>query len=194
MTTSRIDMLKPPYPDSVAKSFARIMSEGVPPLNIFRTLARHEPLFDKTMALGGILLYKGLLDPADRELVILRTCARCGAEYEWGVHVVGFARKLGLSESVITATANGGEDDPAWNARQRTLIRMADELHDTATIADPTWETMATHWSDEQRMELVLVAGFYNVISFSLNAFHVPLENHGERFPEDHGAGFPART
>ncbi len=32
------------------------------------------------------LLSKGLLSARDREIVIGRTTARAGAEYEWGVH------------------------------------------------------------------------------------------------------------
>jgi hypothetical protein len=62
------------------------MPEGVPPLLLFRTLAVNERVFHRVMA-GG-LLDRGSLTLRERELVIDRTCFRCGSEYEWGVHVV----------------------------------------------------------------------------------------------------------
>ncbi len=50
------------------------------------------------MATGGHFLGRGsTLAIRDREIVIDRTCARCGNEYEWGVHVAAFAEAAGLS-------------------------------------------------------------------------------------------------
>ena len=37
----------------------------------------------------------------EREIVIDRTCARCGAEYEWGVHVAFFGERVGLTREEI---------------------------------------------------------------------------------------------
>jgi 4-carboxymuconolactone decarboxylase len=114
--TPRIPPLEPPYDADVARTLERMM----PP--------------------GAYLLNFGTLDPLDREILIHRTCARCGSEYEWGVHVVVFGRPLGLSEEQIASTVSGGPDDPVWSSRQSLLIRLADELHETATVSDELWE------------------------------------------------------
>ena len=39
------------------------------------------------------------------------------------------------------------------------------------------------HWSDEQLVELVVLAGFYHTISFVVNGLGVELEPGAPRFP-----------
>jgi 4-carboxymuconolactone decarboxylase len=60
--------------------------EAVPPLNIFRTMAHAETAFRPWLRWGGVLLGELELDPALRELAILRVAQQTpNAEYE-GVH------------------------------------------------------------------------------------------------------------
>ena len=80
MSTPRIAPLEPPYPEPVQAALDRIKPKGVPPLALFRTLARNERVFLRLMA-GG-LLDRGSISLREREIVIDRTCARCGSEYE----------------------------------------------------------------------------------------------------------------
>ena len=91
MDTARVAPLEPPYPEPVQAALDRIMPAGVPPLALFRTLARNERVFLRLMA-GG-LLDRGSISLREREIVIDRTCARCGSEYDWGVHVAFFAER-----------------------------------------------------------------------------------------------------
>ena len=63
------------------------------PLLLFTTLARDPRLFHKFFA-GG-LLDLGNVTIRQREIVIDRVTATCGAEYEWGVHVSVYADKVG---------------------------------------------------------------------------------------------------
>jgi alkylhydroperoxidase family enzyme len=133
--------------------------------------------------LGAGILAHGRLDPRDREIVIHRTCARCGAEYEWGVHAVAFAEGAGLSEEQVAATAAGGADDRCWSPRDALLVRLADELHDTATVSGELWEALSAEWGPDQLLELIAVAGWYRLISYVINACGVELEPWGARFP-----------
>jgi hypothetical protein len=82
MTDSRIRPIEPPYSPAMTEAFARVMPEGVPPLLLFRALAVNERVLLRVMA-GG-LLDRGSLTLREREIVIDRTCFRCGSEYEWG--------------------------------------------------------------------------------------------------------------
>jgi hypothetical protein len=47
--------------------------------------------------MAGGLLDRGSIGLRDRAIVIDRACARCGSEYEWGVHVALFAARVGLT-------------------------------------------------------------------------------------------------
>jgi 4-carboxymuconolactone decarboxylase len=146
------------------------------PLALFRTLAHHEQLLSRFRQLGSTLLGRGLLPASDRETVIHRTTARCGAEYEWGVHAVVFAAPLGLDAGWLQATWAGRSDDPAFSDRQRLLVDMCDELHDTATLTDKTWSALRAAYSDEELVELVCLAGFYHLVSYLCRAFAIAPE------------------
>jgi alkylhydroperoxidase family enzyme len=69
------------------------------------------------------------------------------------------------------------------SARQALLIALADEFHDSATLSDRLWEALAEHYSDEQLVELVAIAGQYHAVSYLANALGVGLEHDAERFP-----------
>jgi 4-carboxymuconolactone decarboxylase len=179
----RIQPLEPPYPEQVGETLRRMMPPDTEPLKLFRTVARNEHVLERFRTTGAYLLNFGKLDPADREIVLHRTCARCGCEYEWGVHAAIFARAVGLSEEQLAATVAGDAVDPAWSERQSLLVRLADELHDDADVSDRLWSELAAHWDEEELIELIAVAGFYHFVSFTANAARVELEPFAERFP-----------
>jgi 4-carboxymuconolactone decarboxylase len=61
---------------------------------------------------------------------------------------------------------------------------MVDQLHETSTIADALWATLAGHYDEGQLIELVMLAGWYHAISFVCNAARVPLEDWQARLPK----------
>src|SRR5258706_2886702 len=103
---ARIAPLDPPYAPAVQASLEKWMPPGggIEPLKLFRTIVRQERLSERMRGLGAALLGRGLVPPRLRELLILRTCARCGAEYEWGVHVTAFSAAVGLDDALVRAT------------------------------------------------------------------------------------------
>src|SRR5262245_37722936 len=115
-TSPRIPPLEPPYEPDIAEILGKWMPPGaeVEPLKLFRTIAVHPGLFSRMRPLGSAILARGILPPREREIVLHRTCARAGAEYEWGVHAIAFAPAVGLTEEQIVATARGDADAPAW--------------------------------------------------------------------------------
>ena len=187
----RIEPLSPPYtPEQEARiSPYRPRNTKAPPLAIFRTFARHPALQDAVMGLGRFHLVaepgkSASLSPRDREIVIDRVCARCGCEYEWGVHVTTFAEQMGLTAEQVTATVRGGADDAAWSARDRLLIRLVDELHDTAAVTDDLWRAVAAEWTQEQILELLILAGWYHAVSYAVNGARLEPESWAARFPQ----------
>ncbi len=184
-TTARIAPLEPPYTPEVDAALKRWMAPGadVEPLRLFRTLNVHEQLASRMRPLGAGILAHGLLDPREREIVIHRTCARAGAEYEWGVHALAFGLPLGLSGEQLAATANGGAEDPAWDEGERLLIELADELHDSAGVSEQLWERLRVRYTDEQIIELLVTAGWYRLLSYVINGAAVELEPWAQRFP-----------
>jgi 4-carboxymuconolactone decarboxylase len=197
-TEPRIAPLEPPYEPALDEMLKKWMPPGSPldPLALFRTLAVHDQLMSRMRPLGAGILGHGRVEPRDREIIIHRTCSRTGAEYEWGVHVIAYGKPLGLTDEQIAATVHGTHDDPAWSERDSLLIRLADELHDTAGVSDALWAALAESFTDDQLLELVITAGWYRLLSLVINAVQVQREPWAARFPvlEQPGAYRRPRT
>ena len=183
---ARVSPVCPPYPPQVAERLGAMMPPGVPPIMLFRTFARNLPMTAAMSGWGSYELSKRLsLSIRDREIVIDRTCARCGCEYEWGVHVAFFAERAGLSSEQITSLAHGAASDPCWaGERDRLLIEAADALHDCADIGDDLWHRLARLFSEEQLLDLLMLAGWYHAISFTANGARVAREDGAPRFAD----------
>lgn len=182
----RIAPLEPPFEGELGALLAKMTPPGAPNvLALFRTLAKNPMLSERMMATGGHFLGKGsTLTLRDREIVIDRTCARCGAEYEWGVHVAGFAKAAKLTDAEVRATVHWPSDPDAWAPNEAALIAMVDALHETSSIDDAAWAELALHYDEAQLIELVALAGWYHAISFVCNALRVPLESWQARLPK----------
>ena len=181
----RIAPLEPPFEGELGTLLAKMTPPSAPnALALFRVLAKNAPLAERMMSTGGHFLGKrSALSVRDREIVIDRVCARCGNEYEWGVHVAAFAKAAGLSDAEIRHTVSYPPDPDAWSPSEAALVEMVDALHETSTVDDVLWSRLASHYDEAQLVELLMLAGWYHAISFVCNAARVPLESWQARLP-----------
>jgi hypothetical protein len=183
MTEPRLAPLAAPYPDDVAPLLESLRMGLPEPLALFRTLA-HAPRVLGRIQAGG-LLDRGPVPLRLREIVILRTTARCGAGYEWGVHVAGFAAKALLTEEDVRATATLGARGHRWTEQEALAIELVDTLHDTAHVSDALYETLAAAFAPEVLVELIALVGFYHLISFQVNALRIAREAFAPALPTE---------
>jgi alkylhydroperoxidase family enzyme len=176
---ARLAPLAPPYPPEVAGELARMMPPGVPPIALFRTVAHNPRVLGRWR--GGSLLDRGAITLRQREIVILRTTARLGAEYEWGVHIAFFAEKAGFSAAERAATVHAGAE--AWSGPEATLVRVVDALVDTATLDDALWAEAAAAFAPAQLVEILSLVGLYHMVAFVVNAAGVEREPGAPEFP-----------
>lgn len=176
--TPRLAPLEPPYSPEIGAQLSKMMPPGIPPIALFRTFVRNLPMAEAMGAWGSYELSRRLsLSMRDREIVIDRTCARCGCEYEWGVHVAFFAQRVELDHRQIASLTTGSSDDACWiDERDRLLIQAVDSLHDQADISDELCEAMAGVFSDSNLLDLLLLCGWYHAISFVARSTRLPLE------------------
>jgi alkylhydroperoxidase family enzyme len=172
-----------PYEPEIAAALKRVMPPGLEPLKLFRVMAHSPRVLQRMFA--GSLLDKGPLTLRQRELIILRSCARCNSEYEWGVHVAFFAGKAGLSDREVIASRE--QQYSSWTKSDGLLLKLVDELHDDADVSDQLWAALSEEFSTEQLLEMVALAGYYHTISFMTNAFRIGKEDFSPGF--DSGAG-----
>ena len=178
---SRIAPLSLPYAPDVQEQFNRIM-RGAPPLMLFRVMAGQKRAWEKFRA--GSLLDPGPLSLREREIVIDRTCALNRCEYEWGVHVTIFAEPAGLTKEEVRATVHGGADAPCWSEAEKAMLAAVDALHHRATWSEAEFAALRAHYDEAQILEMILLCGFYRMVSYLCNGLALPLEPNAARFPQ----------
>jgi len=176
----RIEPARAPYPASVARTLEQLKTPGDQPLSLFRTLARDERLFSRFT--GGRLLDPGHVTLREREIVIHRVCALNGAAYEWGVHAALFAGAAGLDAEQLTATVAPGIA-PCWSVCEALLIGFCDAVNARADIDDALWARLSEAFSEEARIELMMLAGFYRTVSLLANGLRLEPEAFAAPFP-----------
>jgi alkylhydroperoxidase family enzyme len=167
-TASRVEPVTPPYDEDTAAALEVLG----PPLGIFRVLARRP---DRAHGVAGwgryYLSRRCALSLRHRELLILRTTALCGAEYEWGVHVRFFAAKAALSGEQVRSVTTGHPDDPCWtDPADRAVLRAADALDRDSDLADADWASLAGQVGPEGAIDTLLICGWYRAISYLARA------------------------
>jgi alkylhydroperoxidase family enzyme len=161
--TARLSPAQPPFAPEIQAWLERTMPKDHAPLVLFTTLARDARLFGKFFAAG--LLDRGHLTLRQRELVIDRITAQCGSEYE------------------IQSLVHGQPEDSCWNDTDKVLLRLCDALHRYSTVSDELWADLRGRFSGEAILELLMLAGFYTMVSYVTNGLCLPLEPYARRFP-----------
>ncbi len=171
-TTPRLPPLPPDERDErTAELLASLRFDpDAEDMNLFATLARHPRLLKRWSAFGGLLLAGGTLPARDREVLILRTAANCGADYEWGHHQV-LGRTAGLTDDEMATLAG-----PTAATVDTLLVQAADELHADGVISDETWKALAGRYGEQQLIEIPMVVGQYHLVAFTLRSLRIQPE------------------
>lgn len=144
-------------------------------LNIFRVLMNHPPLVRSWGRFGGYILSSRQTLPArDRELLILRIGWLNQAQYEWEQHV-RIGKTAGLSDDEIDRISKGPK--AGWDRHEAALVQAADDLYENSVVSDETWKTLSERYNTQQMMDTVFTLGQYNLVSWALNSFGVPLDD-----------------
>jgi hypothetical protein len=86
------------------------------------------------------------------------------------------AKRGGLSEADIEHIKEGPRAK-GWSADEAALLQVADDLFENSVVSDTTWTALAKKYSIEQLMDAVFTVGQYNMVSWALNSFGVPLDD-----------------
>jgi hypothetical protein len=57
------------------------------------------------------------------------------------------------------------------------LLQAADDLYENSVVSDETWKQLSDRYNIEQMMDAVFTIGQYNLVSWALNSFGVPLDD-----------------
>jgi 4-carboxymuconolactone decarboxylase len=154
---------------------------------MYRSLLNHPELTRRISELGSYLRFGDSVLPDEvRELAILWTARRLGAAYEWVKHVPP-ARQAGIPEAVIEALRREQQPDDLTTA-QEAALSVVECVLERRSIPQDTQDALAEQVGLKGVIELVVLCGFYQMISAVVFAFDVPLPE-GARDPFSPGAG-----
>ncbi len=178
---SRIGLLQKPWPDAFAATVEKLVAPGGDPIGLFTALGQSQKALERFLA--GAVAGKGALDFHSRELIIDRTAAKTGCEYEWGIHTKLFAAKAGLSPEQVRSTYDGHADDGHWDAKDAATIASVDALIANKKFSDAEFARLAAHFDTAQILELIQLVNFYHGVALVTGAIGLPNEPGMDRFP-----------
>lgn len=144
----------------------------------FNAMLRSPELGDLVQQVGAAIRYASVIPGPLRELAILVCAKHWRANYEWYAHAK-VAKKEGLPDDVIDRVKlSHVPDDPA----QAAVYRFVDDLQTKARIDDDLYAEVLALLGERGVVELTFLAGYYALISHTLNAFDVDIPS-GEPLP-----------
>ena len=126
--------------------------------HFFRTMANRPEVLKTFVPFYGAVVGPGSVERRIKELIYL-TCSfanQCG--YCMAAHSAS-GRKAGITEEELRALQTG--QDQGFSEPERAAIRYARELTRTANARE-TRQGLSEHFSDEQVVEITLVAAMAN--------------------------------
>ncbi|SFC39866.1 4-carboxymuconolactone decarboxylase [Cupriavidus sp. OV038] len=122
-------------------------------------------------ALGQYCRYDSSLPPRLSELAILCMARAWRAEYEWYAHKP-LALKAGVQPEVVEAIRTGRT--PAFaNEDEAVVHAVMQSLDQTRRIPDTLYKHAIDVLGQDGVVDLVGLAGYYTLISMTINAFEV---------------------
>ena len=82
-----------------------------------------------------------------------------------------------MERVAIIARLKEGPKAKGWSEHESALLQVADDLYENSVVSDATWAALSKKYSTEQLMDAVFTVGQYNLVSWALNSFGVPLDD-----------------
>ncbi len=164
--------------DDMMQRFGRIH-------NLHRIVAYSPVLLRALLHWGEAIRRSTRLDPVLRELAILTVGRLTQCAYEY-VHHQGLAKRVGVRPAQLERMETW-EDDPAFTAQERAVIRYAAEATQQVMVSTTTFEVLRDFLDTEQIVQLVLIVGHFNMVVRILLPLEVELETdaHESRYRLD---------
>jgi uncharacterized peroxidase-related enzyme len=128
------------------------------PNHFFRTMAHRPEVLKNFVPLYGAIMGPGAVDRRTKELVYLTVSFANKCAYCTAAHLASGA-KAGITEAEMAALQS--EQNAGFTAPEAAALAYALELTRTAD-APQTREALDAHYSDEQVVEITLIAALAN--------------------------------
>ncbi len=90
-----------------------------------------------------------------------------------GVHVALLSKQAAMSADAVAAVATGHVEATCWSDQEQLLLRVCEQLHRSATIDDELWTELVVAYSENSLLEIIMLVGFYQTVSFLANSLRL---------------------
>jgi alkylhydroperoxidase family enzyme len=160
----------------LAAVFDRFRTAGRDVPVLYRVLGNSPAMLQAWTAMAWPLREAARTPRGLRELVIMRVAQLTDAAYEWVAHGA-MALHCGLTLEQLAALRDW-QDSDQFDADQRLLLLVTDELTLRLDITESTFTQLTARYGPPEVVELVLTVAFYSCVSRTLRALRVgPVED-----------------
>ena len=139
----------------------------------FNAWLRSPVLGEAAQRVGETVRFESALSPQLRELAILIVAAEWKAQYEWWAHEK-IARREGLDERIIESVK--AETPPDFSDPTEAVVyNFARGLLDEHHVSNDLYDNAVELLGEAGTVELVILLGYYTLVSMTLNVFEVPV-------------------
>ena len=158
--------------DSITASRGTIVADEGHLIGPFNAWVDAPGVGGRLAELGAALRFESSIERRLLEVAIITVGAHWKAEFEWWAHS-RMALHFGVSAEAVAAIAAG--ETPALPDDEAIVHAVARQLVENGHVDTATYETAHALLGDRGIVELVTLCGYYSLVSFTLNAFDVPL-------------------
>jgi 4-carboxymuconolactone decarboxylase len=136
-------------------------------------MLQHPALAERVAELGTQLRYHGLLSGADRELTILTAGREVEATYEWAAH-----EPLGLDAGIppeAIEVLRHQRSTSGLQPHEALIIDTVRAIYRQHQIPAELYARAEAELGRQALVEVIVLAGYYGMIGFVLNAFEADL-------------------
>jgi len=130
-------------------------------------------LFKRLQGLGVMLWNRTSLDRGLVELAICVTGRLWEANYEWAAHAPR-ALEHGVTPSVLDDVIAGRR--PRGRPEEELVCDICHTMHETHALPRALYDRAVAAFGERGLAELMTVSGFYTLVSMTLNAFEVQVD------------------
>jgi alkylhydroperoxidase family enzyme len=143
-------------------------------LNVFKMFAGTQDMFPAVIGFIRAVFTAEGIDPKARAIIVLRAATLYKARYEWEANAK-FAENLGVTQDEIRAIA---QERPVTHLDAAYVLVCAatDELSLGGALTDETLRRLLAHFGDTATRKVILIIGWFNLLSIFVNGCRVPLE------------------
>tara|TARA_B100001123_G_scaffold48769_1_gene49690 strand:- start:394 stop:951 length:558 start_codon:yes stop_codon:yes gene_type:complete len=130
---------------------------------------------DVIQKLGASLRYDTILDETLKELAICVVGSHYKAKFEFAYHAE-LAKKTGISDKILEDLRHN--KTPSFNdSRLKLIYQITTQLLDKHSLSDDIYREGINEFKEQGMIELVSLVGYYCLVSLTLNAFEIPIDD-----------------